>query len=67
MVLSMAVTSKLGISWGRAEEDGLVWAEQSTAVSSIEKTQRMRVGILASSCELSPRNLPIARASPYEE
>src|SRR5208282_6393334 len=52
MVLSMAVTSKTGISWGTAEEDGLVWAEQSTAVSNIEKTQRMRVVILASSCEL---------------
>jgi hypothetical protein len=67
MVLSMAVTSKTGISWGTAEEDGLVWAEQSTAVSNIEKTQRMRVVILASSCELSPRNLPLVRPSRYPE
>src|ERR1039458_8475600 len=67
MVLSMAVTSKLGISRGTAEEDGLVWAEQSTAVSNIEKTQRMRVVILALSCELSPRNLPLVRPSPYPE
>jgi hypothetical protein len=51
MLLSMAVTSKLGISFGTAEEDGLVWAEQSTAVSNMEKTHRMRVGILTSSCD----------------
>lgn len=46
----MALTSKTGISRGTPEEagpeeGGLVWAEQSTAVSSNSKegTQKMRV------------------------
>src|SRR5580700_5684374 len=45
MDLSRALLSKTGISRGTPEEDaleGLVWAEQSTAVSSNEKIQKIR-------------------------
>src|SRR5208282_2473301 len=54
MVLSIAFTSKAGISRGTLsvvpEEEGLVWAAPSTALSSKERTQRMRV-MLASNGE----------------
>ena len=53
----MALRSNTGISRGMSEEDeveeaGLDWAEQSVAIISRARTQRIGVRIDASSCEM---------------
>jgi hypothetical protein len=67
MDLSIAVTSKLGISLGTPELDGVDWAEQKIAAHNRNTTERTRLGILASHHELSSRDAPTARIGPYKE